>query len=171
MTPDSNSPSVQLRFAGETDAADAAMLIRAMDAHYRPGEVLLPAAEYAARISAVLREREGTRFALARAVGGQPLGIACVAVIRPGRDLAGLVYLKDLFVIEEARGRGIGRRLLRFLAHFALDSGIGRLDFTADRSNVDAQRLYESLGARVQEKICYSVPGERLRDLAGRGQD
>lgn len=158
---------IRLHFAEPADASDVAFVIRAMDAHYRPADVLSPAADYVAMVASALREREGTRFALARAAGGEPLGVACVAVIRPGRDLAGLLYLKDLFVVEKARGLGIGRRLMGFLARFAVENGIGRVDFTTDLSNEAAQRLYASLGAREQQKIYYTLPGERLRDLAG----
>jgi ribosomal protein S18 acetylase RimI-like enzyme len=113
----------------------------------------------------VFVEREGTRFVLARG-DGEPLGVACIAVIRPGRDLKGLVYLKDLFVVETARGYGVGKRIMRFLAHFANENGIGRIDFTTDRSNEAAQRFYALLGACAQQKMHYTLAGEALRELA-----
>jgi len=163
--PDSAS-AASIAFATLADTADVAQLIAAMDAHYRPGETLPPVDDYRAMVAATLREREGTRFVIARGADGTPFGLACIAVIRPGRDLKGLVYLKDLFVVEQARGRGLGRSLMAFLARFATDNGIGRIDFTTDRDNEGAQRLYAALGARVMEKIYYTLPGEQLAALA-----
>jgi ribosomal protein S18 acetylase RimI-like enzyme len=163
--------AVPMRFAEAADAPEVAALIRTMDAHYRPGDVLPSADEYVVMVAAALREKEGSRFALARGTDGEPLGVACVAVIRPGRDLAGLVYLKDLFVMEKARGRGIGRQLMRFLARFAMDNRIGRMDFTTDASNEAAQRFYASLGARLQEKVCFTLPTKQLLNLASEKAD
>ena len=158
--------AISIVFATPADAPRVAELIGAMDAHYRPGETLPPAGDYRAMVAATLREREGTRFVLASGADGAPLGLACIAVIRPGRDLKGLVYLKDLFVVEAARGRGLGRRLMAFIARFAADNGIGRIDFTTDRGNEGAQRLYAALGAQAVEKIYYTLPGVRLAALA-----
>ena len=158
--------AISIVFATPADAPRVAELIGAMDAHYRPGQTLPPAGDYRAMVAATLGEREGTRFVLASGADGAPLGLACIAVIRPGRDLKGLVYLKDLFVVEAARGRGLGRRLMAFIARFAADNGIGRIDFTTDRGNEGAQRLYAALGAQAVEKIYYTLPGVRLAALA-----
>ncbi|MFY0100128.1 GNAT family N-acetyltransferase, partial [Acinetobacter baumannii] len=81
--------------------------------------------------------RFGTQFALARHAG-RPVGLAAFAVIHPGRRLKGLIFLKDLFVAPEARGLGTGEALMRFLARFAVDNGIGRIDLTAEPHNEGA---------------------------------
>ena len=117
-------------------------------------------------VALTLKSREGTRFLVARTADGRPVGLACVAIMRPGRDLKGLIYLKDLFVVAEARGHGIGSRLLQFLATFASENGIARIDFTTDHGNLEAQRLYVSLGAVVQKKIYYSLPVQTMQHRA-----
>ena len=86
--------------------------------------------------------------------------------MRPGRDLRGVLYLKDLYVVEAARGLGIGTRIIQFLAAFAIKNGIGRIDFTTDRDNASAQRLYSALGGVVKEKVYYTLPTEVLGALA-----
>jgi len=155
-----------IRFANIEDAPAVALLVRAMDRHYRPGEDLRPEADYRRIMEETIASREGTRFVLARDAGGRDVGLACVAILRPGRDLRGLLYLKDLYVVEAARGLGIGTRIIQFLAAFAIKNEIGRIDFTTDRDNAAAQRLYSALGGVVKEKVYYTLPTEVLSALA-----
>lgn len=157
--------ALDLRFATAGDAAAVALMLREMDAHYRPGAVLPTAETYRRVAEATLVEREGTRFALCFA-GGVPVGIACIGVLRPGRDLQGLVFLKDLFVAERARGRGVGRALMGFLARFALASGLGRIDLTTDADNAGARRLYTRLGGGASDKVFFTFRADALARLA-----
>lgn len=61
--------------------------------------------------------------------------------------LAAQMYvLSDLFVIPEARRRGVGTRLLTSAAETARAAGVVRLELATAIANVSAQRLYESLG-------------------------
>jgi hypothetical protein len=48
---------------------------------------------------------------------------------------------------------------------------IGRIDFTTEKDNVVAQKLYDSLGGARQDKIMYRFDGDRLRHLANRLAD
>ena len=81
---------------------------------------------------------------------------------RPG------VYLEDLFVFPAFRGRGVGRRLLSYLAAMAVERGYGRLEWAVLDWNVDAIRFYESLGARpMNEWTTYRVTGPALAALGG----
>lgn len=156
----------RVAFAGRSDASAVAQLLREMDAHYRPSDILPEIAVYRAMVEKTLDEHEGTRFALAFAPDGEPMGVACVAILRPGRNLQGLIYLKDLFVSAAARSRGIGRALMQFLASHALADGIGRIDFTTDPANTGAQRLYDELGAARQEKVSYTLTMPDMQRLA-----
>ena len=154
-----------VRIASAADARLAGDLLRAMDRHYRPGAVLPAPGDYAKMAAEAIEGNEGTRFALGFSSAGEPAGIACFAVLRPGRDKRGLVFVKDLFVKDDMRGQGIGTLIIRFLAKFCLDHGIGRIDLGTDRSNAGAQRLYDALGGVVQEKVNYSFPADVLKRL------
>ncbi len=80
---------------------------------------------------------------------------------RPG------VYLEDLFVLPECRGRGHGKALLVALARLAVDRGCGRLEWSVLDWNEPAIRFYESLGAKpMNEWTVYRVTGESLTRLA-----
>ena len=57
------------------------------------------------------------------------------------------MYLEDLFVREEHRGRGIGRGLLTTLARIAVDRGCGRVEWSVLDWNEPAIGFYRSLGA------------------------
>ncbi len=81
---------------------------------------------------------------------------------RPG------IYLEDLFVVPEARSRGVGQRLLQTLAKIALDRNCGRLEWAVLDWNDRAIQFYEALGARPQDAwTVYRLEGSALMDLAG----
>ncbi|MBZ6075314.1 GNAT family N-acetyltransferase [Microvirga puerhi] len=137
-----------------------------MDRYYRPGEILRPETDYLRTIEEAIGSWEGTRFVIAQDNKNRGIGLACVAILRPGRDLRGLLYLKDLYVAEGARGLGTGTRIMRFLAAFASENDIGRMDFTTDGNNAAAQRLYVALGGVVKEKVYYTITSDALQALA-----
>ncbi len=79
---------------------------------------------------------------------------------------AGL-YLEDLFVRPEFRGRGIGKGLLTRLAKMAVEEGCGRFEWQVLDWNTPALEFYKSLGARVlDEWSTMRITGEPLRKLA-----
>ena len=84
-------------------------------------------------------------------------------------SLGGQLFMKDLFVAPEARGRGAGQALMEFLARLALARGCVRFDWTAETSNPAALAFYDRLGARrIEEKVYFRFDGEALRALAAR---
>jgi len=79
------------------------------------------------------------------------------------------LYLEDLFVRPEARGRGIGKEMMGVLARAALDAGCGRFVWQVLDWNTPSIEFYESLGAEVvREWLTCRLDGEALRALAGR---
>jgi GNAT superfamily N-acetyltransferase len=78
------------------------------------------------------------------------------------------IYLEDLFVKPEFRGRGIGESLLRTLAGIARERNCGRLEWAVLDWNEPAIGFYKSLGAQpMNEWTVYRVTGEALEKLAG----
>ncbi len=68
------------------------------------------------------------------------------------------LYLDDLSVFPEWRGKGIGSRLLTLAENHARNLDIHRLDLHAEESNIRARKLYESFGYSVVGRV-----GSRLR--------
>ncbi|MBW1857370.1 MAG: GNAT family N-acetyltransferase [Deltaproteobacteria bacterium] len=76
------------------------------------------------------------------------------------------LYLEDLFVFEEYRGRGIGTSLLKRLAKIALDKGCGRMEWSCLDWNEPSINYYLSLGAKpMDEWTVYRLTPLELRKL------
>ena len=81
---------------------------------------------------------------------------------RPG------IYLEDLYVTLELRGKGVGRALLTYLAKLAKERNCGRLEWSVLDWNEPAIKLYESIGAiPMDEWTVYRLTGDALDGLAG----
>ena len=77
------------------------------------------------------------------------------------------VYLEDLFVLPEYRGRGYGKALLCRLAAIAKEEGCGRLEWWCLDWNKPSIDFYKSMGAEPMEDwTVYRVAGETLDKLA-----
>ena len=77
------------------------------------------------------------------------------------------IYLEDLFVTSEHRGRGFGRGLLSALAQITVERGYGRLEWSVLDWNQSAIDLYLSLGAKpMNEWTVHRLTGEPLSKLA-----
>lgn len=77
------------------------------------------------------------------------------------------VYLEDLFVIPEKRGRGYGKALLQKLAQIAVDRGCGRLEWWCLDWNKPSIDFYKSLGAvSMDDWTVYRIAGQRLIDFS-----
>jgi len=77
------------------------------------------------------------------------------------------IYLEDLFVRPEFRGRGFGKALLVSLARLAIERGCGRVDWAVLDWNTPSIEFYERLGAqRMDEWTTYRLTGGALKELA-----
>jgi GNAT superfamily N-acetyltransferase len=77
------------------------------------------------------------------------------------------IYLEDLFVRPQARGLGIGRRLLVWLAQTTLGRGGARLDWAVLDWNAPSIGFYRSLGAvALDEWTTFRLTGAALEKLA-----
>lgn len=77
------------------------------------------------------------------------------------------IYLEDLYVRPQMRGRGYGRALLLELVRIAVERGYGRVEWSVLDWNEPAISFYGSLGARpMDEWTVYRLTGDSLRGLA-----
>lgn len=77
------------------------------------------------------------------------------------------IYLEDLYVKREFRGRGYGKGLLKVLAKITVERGCGRLEWSCLDWNKPSIDFYLSLGAEpMEEWTVYRITGETLNDLA-----
>lgn len=80
------------------------------------------------------------------------------------------IYLEDLFVKPEHRGKGYGKALLKKLASIAVERGCGRLEWWCLDWNTPSINFYLSLGAeQMSDWTTYRIAGETLKRLAEEG--
>jgi GNAT superfamily N-acetyltransferase len=74
----------------------------------------------------------------------------------PAAGAEASLYLKELFIRETARRRGLATAFMAKLREVATEAGCSRVEWTADRDNPPALALYEALGATQREgKVFY----------------
>lgn len=78
------------------------------------------------------------------------------------------IYLEDLFVLPEHRGKGYGKAILQHLAQIARARGCGRLEWACLDWNQPSIDFYRSLGAvPLDEWTVYRLAGDSLDEIAG----
>ncbi len=136
-------------------------------------------ADYEKLLDQVTATEEGVRSALFEGIDGRrvaecliafegdaPVGFAIffhnfsTILGRPG------IYLEDLFVTPEARGKGYGRALLVHLAEIALERGCGRLEWAVLDWNTPSIDFYKSLDAEAQDEwTVYRLTEKEMKAL------
>jgi len=77
------------------------------------------------------------------------------------------LYLEDLFVKPEFRGKGYGKALLKKLAQIAVERGCGRFEWSCLDWNKPSIDVYLSLGAKpMEEWTVYRLEGDALNRMA-----
>jgi GNAT superfamily N-acetyltransferase len=154
---------IVIRRARQEDAATLMRLIREL------AEFEKLAHEVRASADDLVREGFGARpyyEALLAEEDGRAIGFALFYFSfstfegRPG------LHLEDIFVIEEARGRLVGRKLMASLAKIAVESNCARLDLSVLHWN-PARRFYDQLGMKqMADWVPYRLSGPNLAQLA-----
>lgn len=120
----------------------------------RHGSTALPE-----RITDVTWERffssEEPVHALVAVQDGRLIGIAHFLFHRSTTRLSDVCYLQDLFTAEEARGRGVGRRLIQSVYDLARAAGSSRVYWQTQANNVPGRALYDKV-AEHQGFVVYT---------------
>ena len=158
-----NTNTLEFRFAVRKDIPLILKFIKAL-AQYEKMEQEVVATEQ------LLEEwifDKGKAEVLFAVTGGREVGFALffhnfsTFLVRAG------IYLEDLFVLPEYRGRGYGKKILRKLASIAADRGCGRLEWACLNWNKPSIDFYLSLGAvPMNDWTVYRVTGSTLNQLA-----
>ena len=154
---------MEIRFAKREDTAKILRFIRALAEYEKlSGEVVAT--------EALLEEwifDKGKAEVLFAVEDGKELGFALffhnfsTFLGRAG------IYLEDLFVLPECRGRGYGTAMLKKLAALAVERGCGRLEWSCLDWNSPSIGFYKALGAvPMEEWTVFRVAGETLHTLA-----
>lgn len=169
MTEPPTTPRFSIRDAVPEDVAVISSLIRALAEYERaPDEAVATEDQIRETLFGPHRRAE----VVIGLEGAEPVGFAVFFhnystwLGRPG------LYLEDLFVRPEARGRGYGRRLLAHLAMIAEQRGCARMEWSVLDWNAPAIGFYRALGAiPMDEWTVYRLTGAPLAALAAEGVD
>jgi GNAT superfamily N-acetyltransferase len=150
--------------ATERDVPEILTLIQALAEYERmSGDVI---ADEARLRVALFGSAPAAEAVLARA-GAEPVGFALwfhtFSTFLGRRGL----YLEDLFVVPQWRGRGVGRALLAHLAQIAVERDCGRMEWSVLNWNEPAIRFYRGLGAKPMDQwTVYRLTGDAIARLA-----
>jgi GNAT superfamily N-acetyltransferase len=159
------SEAITIRPAAVGDVAIILQFVREL-AHYERLEHQVVATEEMLR-EALFGSRPYAEVVFA-CLNGEPVGFALFFHnFSTFLGQAG-IYLEDLYVRPEARGHGVGRSLLTWLAATAVSRGCGRLEWAVLDWNEPSIRFYRNLGAvALDDWTTYRVTGAALTQLAG----
>jgi len=163
-----NDRSVSIRPATPADLPDIQALILALAEYERLSHLCVATSEQIA--DALFGPRPAAEVQIARIDGDSGPAVGFALFCHTFSTFLGrrTLWLEDLYVRPEHRGRGVGRALLQRLASIARERGCGRFEWAVLDWNAPSIRFYEGLGARLMDDwtIC-RVTGDALDRLAG----
>lgn len=152
-----------LRFAQPGDVSVILQLIKALAVYEKMADQVV-ATEQSLQSSIFERKRAEVLIA---EYNGKPVGFALFFHNFSTFEGQECLYLEDLFVYEEYRGRGIGKAIFRVLASIALERGCPRFDWVCLDWNESSIAFYKRLGAfALDDWTIYRLTGEALRSVA-----
>ncbi|HEX9364352.1 MAG TPA: GNAT family N-acetyltransferase [Candidatus Dormibacteraeota bacterium] len=143
--------------AAESDLPALVELFEEMDRFYGV-TAFEPAETRQAQIQSVLfRDPPAAHMLLARDAD-RVVGLASYSFLWPAVGLTQSLFLKELYVAEAYRKRGIGRLLMERVFALATEKGCSRVEWMTEQANADAQAFYAKLGHEPStEKVFYRV--------------
>lgn len=156
--------NLTIRFATPQDAPAILRFIRLLAAYEREPKAVEVTAD---RLSVQMSEPNPPFECLLAEYDAHPVGFALFfRNYSTWRGRPGL-YLEDLFVLEEYRGRGIAGALMRRLREIVVERGWGRMEWAVLNWNTPAQSFYREQGAypmsewtvwRLEAELRSSIP-------------
>ena len=147
--------------ASPGDVLAIAGLLEQMDRFYGAVDAE-PLDDRMRQINEALFSSPPAAYALLARDGAHPAGVAAYSFLWPAAGLTRSLYLKELYVGEGYRRRGVGKLLMQALFETADKHGCSRVEWTTDRDNVGAQAFYEMLGLpQHPSKIFYRAADTR----------
>jgi GNAT superfamily N-acetyltransferase len=140
--------------ATDADTETIARVLAEIEVYYGGPEVAPPLEQIRA---ALFGEVPAATVLLARD-GVEVVGLASVSRLWPAAGADTSLYLKELYVRDGHRRRGVASELMAAVREEAARLGCSRVEWTADRDNPPALELYEALGVKPhQGKVFYRL--------------
>ena len=153
---------VEIRSAEPRDVHALAVLIEDIDRFYGAADVE-SSSQRASQIAASLFQKPRAAYVILAWDGEQLVGMAAYSFLWPAAGVTRSLYLKELYVIESFRRKGVGALLMQALCQVAVEHECSRIEWTADAGNVLAEAFYEQLGVpKNREKTFYRLQEDNV---------
>jgi GNAT superfamily N-acetyltransferase len=154
---------VEIRPAAHSDIEAITLLMEDLDRFYGATDIEPPSKRVSQIAAALFREPRAAYALLARE-GERLVGMAAYSFLWPAAGVTRSLYLKELYIAETVRGKGIGTLLMQRLCQVAVEHACSRVEWTTDKGNVLGESFYERRGApKNQDKIFYRLEGADIR--------
>jgi len=159
-------PSVKIRKATKDDSNLILGFIKSLAEFEKLSHEVVATEE---KISETIFDNKNAEVVIAETETDGPVGFALyfktysTFLAQPG------MYLEDLFVLPEQRGKGYGTALLKHLAGIARENHFGRFEWSVLNWNQKAIDVYEKIGASPQKEwTAYRLNSSSLKTFAGK---
>lgn len=157
---------VKIRLAEPGDVEALAVLMEDLDSFYG-ATTIEPFDQRVRQIVENLFAEPVAAYVLLAWEDKQLVGMAAYSFLWPAASVTRSLYLKELYITETFRRKGIGALLMQRVCQVAIEHKCSRLEWTADQDNACAEAFYEQLGMpKNQEKTCYRLEGDHLRSIS-----
>jgi len=152
-----------IRFAEENDARIVLDMVRELAAY----EKLVDNLEATEELFSESLFQRGVAEALIGEYEGKPVGYAiCCHNFSSFTGRIGL-YIEDIYVKPEMRGKGFGRAMFAYIAQLAIERKCGRLEWSCLDWNKPSIAFYEKMDAkRLEDWTMYKLSGDALQRMA-----
>lgn len=156
---------VEIRPADQQDVAAIASLMEELDRFYGATDIEPPGQRIPQIVAALFQEPRAA-YALLAWENERVVGMATYSFLWPAAGVTRSLYLKEIYIAEAFRGKGIGVLLMKRLCRVAVERECSRVEWTTDKNNVLGEEFYERLGIpQNQEKIFYRLEDEEIRQV------
>ena len=110
---------------------------------------------------------DSTVHALICSINNEPIGFAVYFYNYSTWKGKNGLFLEDIYITPKYRGRGAGKKLIKYLAKIAASKDCGRFEWSVLDWNEPAIKFYENLGAKaIKEWLGFRLTGDALEKLA-----
>lgn len=157
---------MEIRFFQDSDIESVANALLDMSRHYNGENASSRTAILRNLIDNILGPDSGVRIVVA-VEERRVVGLAMISILYPAPKERGQLFMKELYVVSDARSAGTGRAMMQWIGRYAVSRNCLRFDWTVDQSNPRAVAFYRSLGAApVTDKLYFRLSGDALAAFA-----
>src|SRR6266853_3369837 len=154
---------MEIAFFRQEQLESVVDLLHDMSVHYNRDNASSRDVVKANLIDSILGPDSGVRLVIASETS-RAVGLAAISLLYPAPKERGQLFMKELYVVSDKRGAGVGRALMRWTAKYAVAKNCSRLDWTVDDTNPEGKNAAcFSVNSRSRRAIIRPLIGREVR--------